>query len=156
MRWIKGDSKAKRKNLEKEDFEVLFNESITRFADCAADKADLSEFAKHGKLIIDHGTDDPLIPVDGTLDYYRRVRQTMGNDKTDEFFRLFIMPGDSHGNCRGKGGGMTASEGLKALINWVENGKAPQTVRTVKVNLKGTTLGTGEQNAYIEPYGNVK
>lgn len=148
MRWIKGNAKTKRKALEKEDFEKLFNESITRFADCAADKTDLSEFATKGKLIIDHGTDDPLIPVDGTLDYYRRVCEEMGKDTVDRFFKLFIMPGDSHGNCRGKGGGMTAGEGMTALINWVEQGEPPHTVRTTRVNLKGKTLKTGKQVVY--------
>ena len=151
LRWIKGLPKAKRKALEAEDFETLFEKSLQRFSDSAADRADLTEFAKHGKLMIDHGTDDPLIPVEGTLDYYRRVCQTLGREKTDAFFRLFIMPGDSHGNCRGKGGGMTASEGLTAIMKWAEQGKAPQTVRTVRVDLKGNTLGTGKQDVYMEP-----
>ena len=58
------------------------------------------------------------------------------------------MPGDSHGNCRGKGGGMTTAEGLKTLMNWVENGTEPKTVETVRVNMKGELLEKGTQNVY--------
>ncbi len=150
LRWVLKNPKAKKSEISQYSFEELFDKSLELYGDCAADNADLSEFAKHGKLIIDHGTDDPLIPVDGTIEYYRKIRETMGADETDKFFRLFVMPGDSHGNCRGKGGGMTASEGLKALINWVENGTEPETVNTIRVNMKGETLSKGQQTVWKE------
>lgn len=148
LRWGKHDPKAKRKALETESFETLFDDSVKRFGDSAADKTDLSAFASHGKLLIDHGTDDPLIPVEGTLDYYRKVVAAMGKDAVDVFLKLFIMPGDSHGNCRGNGGGMTASTGLKTLIDWVERGVEPKTVPVVRVDWKGNTLSTGERSVY--------
>ena len=72
----------------------------------------------------------------------------MGENVVDKFFKLFIMPGDSHGNCRGKGGGMTESEGMKKLIDWVENGTEPKTVETVRVNMKGELLARGRQDVY--------
>ena len=127
---------------------MLYDNSIRMFSDSAADKTDLSAFAVHGKLLIDHGTDDPLIPVEGTLDYYRRVCDEMGKDAVDRFFKLFIMPGDSHGNCRGKGGGMTAGEGMQALMRWVEQETPPKTVRTVRIDQKGNTLSTGIQEVF--------
>lgn len=148
LRWVKHDPKIKRKALEKESFETLFDESVKLFGDSAADKADLSAFASHGKLLIDHGTDDPLIPVEGTLDYYHKVVAAMGKDAVDAFLKLFLMPGDSHGNCRGKGGGMTASTGLKTLIDWVECGVEPETVPVVRVDWKGNTLSTGKRSVY--------
>ena len=148
LRWIRRDPKAKRKALEAEDFEMLYDNSIRMFSDSAADKADLSAFAVRGKLLIDHGTDDPLIPVEGTLDYYRYVCEEMGKETVDRFFKLFIIPGDSHGNCRGKGGGMTASEGMQALMCWVEQETPPKTVRTVRIDQKGNTLSTGIQEVF--------
>lgn len=148
LRWVVHDPKWKCKKMTKDEFEKLFDESVRLYGDSASDKADLSAFASHGKLMVDHGTDDPLIPVEGTLDYYRKVCQTMGQAEVDRFFKLFIMPGDSHGNCRGKGGGMTASEGFTALMNWVENGIAPEKVKTVRVNMKGQILSRSEQEVY--------
>ena len=43
---------------------------------------------------------------------------------------------------------MTAAEGLKALMNWVENGIEPKTVETVRVNMKGDLLANGKQDVY--------
>ena len=148
LRWVVHDPKWKCKKMTKDEFEKLFDESVRLYGDSASDKANISAFAAHGKLMVDHGTDDPLIPVEGTLDYYRKVCQTMGQSDVDRFFKLFIMPGDSHGNCRGKGGGMTASEGFTALMNWVENGIAPEKVKTVRVNMKGQLLSRSEQEVY--------
>ena len=148
LRWVNQNPKWKCDNITKDEYEQLFDESVRLFGDSASDNADLTEFAKHGKLLLDHGTDDPLIPVDGSIDYYKKVCSLMGKDKTEKFFKLFIMPGDSHGNCRGKGGGMTTAEGLKTLMNWVENGTEPKTVETVRVNMKGELLEKGTQNVY--------
>ena len=148
IRWIKRNTKWKCSNITKNEYEDILNESVRIFGDSASDKPNLSEFAKHGKLIVDHGTDDPLIPVDGSIDYYKKVCDYMGENVVDKFFKLFIMPGDSHGNCRGKGGGMTESEGMKKLIDWVENGTEPKTVETVRVNMKGELLARGRQEVY--------
>ena len=43
---------------------------------------------------------------------------------------------------------MTASTGLKTLIDWVERGVEPKTVPVVRVDLKGKTLSTGERSVY--------
>ena len=43
---------------------------------------------------------------------------------------------------------MTTAEGLKTLMNWVENGTEPKTVETVRVNMKGELLEKGTQNVY--------
>lgn len=86
--------------------------------------------------MIDHGLDDPLIPVDGTLDYYRRMRQIMGDTAVQDFCRLYIGSGDNHGNCIGNGPGISASDGMKAMIDWVEHGIAPERIRVVQLNRK--------------------
>ena len=94
--------------------------------------------------MIDHGLNDPLIPVDGTIDYYRRVIDVMGGKQTvDEFMKLYLTPGDGHGNCWYKGPGITESAGMSDLINWVENGEEPKEIQAVRVDKKtGETLET--------------
>ena len=108
-----------------------------------ADQANLSAFREHGgKLLIDHGTADPLIPVDGTLDYWQRVK-----DK-DAFLRLYVTPGDGHGDCRWHGPGLTESTGMRALMDWVERGSAPEALPTLRVNRKGEILERSSAETY--------
>lgn len=84
--------------------------------------------------MIDHGLDDPLIPVDGTLDYYDRMKVISGKENIDSFCRIYLGPGDNHGNCHGNGPGITESDGMHALIDWVERGKAPEALRAVQID----------------------
>ena len=68
---------------------------------------DLRDFKKRGgKLIVYHGWNDPGVMPQQTLDYYRQRRRVrrQGDRRrrrayTDEYLRLFMMPGVGH--CRG-------------------------------------------------------
>ena len=149
-RWITGDPKQTFNNITKDEFVRLFDRSATELAGVAADNADLRPFASAGgKLIIDHGIDDPLIPVDGTIDYYDRLCAAMGGRPAiGQFCRLYITPGDVHGNCSGHGPGLTERDGMIALIGWVEQGIAPQALRVVQVGRKGETICERTQEPY--------
>lgn len=141
-RWITLEQKRKFDCIDLPEFFSIFEKSVERFAMIAGDKADLKPFMlAGGKLIIDHGTEDPLIPVDGTLDYFSRMSEDSGGSAvTDSFVRLFITPGDGHGHCSAKGPGITESDGMTALISWVEKGIAPDTIRGVLTDRKGNTI----------------
>lgn len=150
-RWVTRDPKQDFRRITMEEFEQLFDRSTSLFADAAADKADLRPFARAGgKLIIDHGLDDPLIPVDGTIDYYDRMcRIHGGKECVDQFCRMYLAPGDGHGNCFGNGPGITVSDGMRALVDWVENGRAPGALRVVQVKrLGGKTICERVQMPY--------
>jgi hypothetical protein len=58
------------------------------------------------------------------------VRQTVGQAKTDESFRLFTMPGMGH--CYG-GAGCDVFDKLAEIDQWVETGKAPERIIASKV-----------------------
>ena len=74
-----------------------------------------------------HGWADQLIYPQGTIDYYTRVQQAMGGaKKTAEFVRFFMAPGVAH--CGG-GAGPAPTGQFEALVRWVEDGKAPETLR---------------------------
>ena len=136
-RWVTEQPKRKFEKITIPEFEALFKQSIEKFKDAGADQADLSVFQAHGgKLIVDHGLNDPLIPVDGTIDYYKNVVACMGKEKVDSFFRLYLVPGDGHGNCWNEQPGITESNGLKALMDWVENGIYPEEIEGVQVSRK--------------------
>jgi Tannase and feruloyl esterase len=100
------------------------------------DNPDLGLFRDHGgKAILWHGWADQLITADGTIDYYKRLQQEMGGaDKTSQFARFFLAPGVAH--CGG-GDGPAPYGQLDALLSWVENGKAPETLTAARRDQTG-------------------
>lgn len=107
-------------------YERLFDQSIEQFGSViGTDNPDLTAFRdRGGKTIVWHGWSDPLISAEGTVDYYKRVQQTMGGaEKTSQFMRLFMAPGVGH--C---GGGVAPTGTMEALVSWVEEGMAPETL----------------------------
>jgi Tannase and feruloyl esterase len=66
-----------------------------------------------------------LIYAQGTIDYFERVQQLLGADATATFMRLFMAPGVGH--CTG-GAGPQPSGQFEAVVAWVEEGKAPNTL----------------------------
>ncbi|MFD2329873.1 tannase/feruloyl esterase family alpha/beta hydrolase [Cohnella sp. GCM10020058] len=91
-----------------------------------------------GKILMYTGLSDPLVPYQDALHYYERVIEAQGGlAQTQDFFRLFLIPGMGHG---GGGPGLndigpgdvrsdqldSEHDLLDALVAWVENGKAPE------------------------------
>jgi len=84
--------------------------------------ADLRPFAAHGgKLILVHGTADNIIPTNSSVDYYNRLRSTMGADITASFARLYLIPGLGHGFGRFNAGFDT----IAVLDAWADKSIAP-------------------------------
>ena len=85
---------------------------------------DLRTFkARGGKMLMWHGWADGAISATSSIAYYEGVMKFMGGRKqTEDFFRLFLIPGVHHG---GGGPGLTDFDALRALENWVEKGEAP-------------------------------
>ncbi|KAF4550866.1 Tannase and feruloyl esterase-like protein 3 [Elsinoe fawcettii] len=112
---------------EEQYFEVL-RQSRNRYSSIiGTSDPDLSAFsAQGGKLISWHGLADQLIFPNGTREYYERVSDTLLN--VQDFFRYFEAPGVAH--CSG-GPGFQPTGQLEALVNWVENAIAPDTLLTV-------------------------
>jgi feruloyl esterase len=85
---------------------------------------DLSRFkARGGKIVSYYGWADPALnPLMG-VGYYESVRQRMGT--TDDFYRLFMVPGMYH--CGG-GVGPNTFDAFTPLVEWVEKGTAPASI----------------------------
>jgi len=91
---------------------------------------DLTRFLKKkdGKLILYHGWCDTSPSPDGSVEYFKSVVETTFGGNADEArkrIRLFMAPGMGH--CGG-GPGPNAWDKLAPLVEWVENGKAPDFV----------------------------
>jgi feruloyl esterase len=107
-----------------------------------ATDADLSRFAaRGGRLILYHGWADPGIQPLTTVDYYDRVRDTIGQKTAARSMRLFMVPGMLH--CAGGPGpnsfgqfaaGMGDPNTMigAALQRWVEAGIAPERIIATK------------------------
>jgi hypothetical protein len=78
------------------------------------------------KLIVYTGGADPVFSANYHLKWYRRlVAENDGLERTRQFARLFVVPGMNH--C---GGGPSTSQfdAFASLVDWVENGKAPDSI----------------------------
>jgi len=121
-------------------YEQLFDQTLEQYsAVLATDNPDLTAFrARGGKIVLWHGQSDQLIYPGGTIDYYKRVQQAMGGPaKTAEFVRLFLAPGVAH--CGG-GTGPAPSGQFEAMVKWVEEGHAPDTLDAVRRDQSGTVV----------------
>jgi feruloyl esterase len=113
-------------------YEQYFDQSVEEFsAVIATDNPDLAAFRDHGgRIVLWHGLADPLIYPEGTIDYYERVEKQMGGaENTAKFARLFLAPGVGH--CGG-GPAPQQQDAFDAVVRWVEEGKAPEILNTVR------------------------
>ena len=84
---------------------------------------DLTRFKqRNGKLLMYFGWADPALNAQMGVDYYESAMARMGTSTT-AFFRLFMVPGMFH--CAG-GIGCSSFDKLTPLMQWVEQGVAPE------------------------------
>ena len=94
-----------------------------------ATNPDLSKFKKKGgKLLMYHGWADSIVNPFYTIEYYESVVKKMGGlEETQDFFRLFMVPGMDHCSIL-PGKGPDQFDFLTALENWVETDQAPDKI----------------------------
>ena len=95
-----------------------------------------------GKMLVFHGTGDSVFSSDDTIDWYTN---DFGSDTNHG--RVFLVPGMNH--C-GAGPATDQFDGLNALINWVENGVAPDSV-VASVRAENTELPDGASTTRTRP-----
>lgn len=89
---------------------------------------DLGSYAQGGsKIMFYHGVSDPWFSINDTLDYYQRMLATTEPKLPDnDFARFYVVPGMGH--CAGGTAALDSFDLLEPLIDWVENGVAPEEV----------------------------
>jgi feruloyl esterase len=108
-----------------EDFATLVDADARYAPHINATDPDLTAFNElGGKLILWHGWADQNIAPQNSINYYNNVAAVVGDEAaTQEFLRLFMVPGMGH--CQG-GPGPGNFDALAALEQWVEEGVAPE------------------------------
>jgi feruloyl esterase len=118
-------------DYRKFDFDEDVARTLKASAALNALDPDLKKFAaRGGRLIQYHGWNDPQIAPEFSVDYYRSVLATMGEQDTQRFYRLFMVPGMAH--CGG-GEGTSSFNMIPALEEWVEHKNAPDRVTAARV-----------------------
>ncbi|KAF2185902.1 ferulic acid esterase [Zopfia rhizophila CBS 207.26] len=122
----------------------------------------LAPFRDRGaKMMIYHGGADQQITGFNTERFYHRLSSSMDhtNEQLDDFLRFFRIPGMGH--CSGGLGawqfGQTGAAGvefepgmnvLAAVVDWVENGKAPEMILGTKFVNDTVDMGVDYQRSH--------
>ena len=114
-----------------------------------ATNPDIQPFlSRGGKLIQYHGWSDPQIAPGFSVTYYQKVLAKLGGSaNVTPSYRLFMVPGMAH--CGG-GDGTAQFDMLTALEQWVEAGKAPDSIPAARVR-----NGSTERTRPLCPYPQV-
>jgi hypothetical protein len=145
--WVYFDPSWDPAVLDYDNFLQFFKDNVANVGPImASDDPDLSAFRdRGGKLVMWHGLADQLIVPEGSIDYYDAVTQKLGGGykRTQQFARLFMAPGVGH--CGG-GNGPQPQGLFDAVVDWVENGAAPDAILASKPS------GGGNQTRPLCPY----
>ena len=113
-----------------DDETQLATREVAPFSDIIS--TDLQKARQRGaKILMWHGGADQLIPWRQSVHYYRQTAERFGGFKqVQSWFRFFLAPGVTH--CGG-GVGPQPQALFDTMVNWVENGVAPDTISALNV-----------------------
>jgi hypothetical protein len=87
----------------------------------------LSSFVgRGGKLLFFHGVSDPWFSALDTVQYYEKLAADNAPVPTEDWSRLFLVPGMGH--CNGGEQTLDRFNMLEAIANWVEKKQAPERI----------------------------
>ena len=105
-------------------------------------------FGHGGKILMYHGWTDQHIAPRNSITYYTSVANALGGaTKVTDSMRLFMVPGMNH--CAG-GDGTDSFDGLTALEQWAEQGKAPD-----QIIASHSTNGVVDRTRPLCPYPQI-
>lgn len=110
----------------------------------SASNPDLRAFqSAGGKLILYQGWSDPMVVPLNSVDYYESVERTIGGRAaTQQFLRLFMVPGMDH--CTG-GEGAFAIDYIEYLEAWVERNRPPDVLQAAHLSGENTSAAIGRR-----------
>ncbi len=124
---VAGQNYATSMDVDKEAANAAAN-AANRVGDTAHWVSLNSFFQRGGKMIFFHGVSDPWFSAQDTVGYYQRMTAANGGMEKvrAESSRIFLVPGMGH--CGGGPATLDQFDLLTKLVDWVEDGKAPESV----------------------------
>ena len=93
-------------------------------------------FGRGGKILFYHGLSDPWFSPEDTVGYYGRLAEASGGlESAQASSRLYLVPGMGH--CQGGSATLDQFDMLSAVVDWVENHKAPDAVIATGASMPG-------------------
>ena len=124
--WNEHDLNFDWRGVSADEYAEVAQAGSRNIADVTDTFGDLDTFRRSGgKLLTLVGMNDQLIMPRGVLHYYREMAARYGRhddpdfERLQKFYRLFRVPGAGH--CG-------VPNALATLVNWVENGVAPESI----------------------------
>jgi len=124
--WNTHDRNFDWRGVSADEYAEVAQAGSRNIADVTDTFGDLDTFRRSGgKLLTLVGMNDQLIMPRGVLHYYREMAARYGRhddpdfERLQKFYRLFRVPGAGH--CG-------VPNALATLVNWVENGVAPESI----------------------------
>jgi hypothetical protein len=149
--WDEHDRNFDWREVSADEYPQVAQDGSRNIADVTDTFGNLDTFrASGGKLLTFVGANDQLIMPRGVIHYYRQMATRYSNhDQPDfkrlqDFFRLFRAPGVAH--CGGGANAPQPQNLFGALVDWVENGVAPDQI------LGQTTVSGAPRTRPICPY----
>ena len=143
FQWNEHDLAFDWRTVTADEYAQVAQGGSRNIADVTDTFGNLDSFRRHGgKLLTFVGANDQLIPPRGVVNYYRLMASRYGEhgnpdfERLQKFYRLFRGPGVAH--CAG-GVGPQPQNLLGALVDWVENGVAPEQVLAQTTTVSGVT-----------------
>jgi hypothetical protein len=150
FQWNEHDRGFDWRTVTADEYSEIARDGSRNVADVTDTFRHLDSFKQHGgKLLTFVGANDQLIMPRGVIHYYRQMASRYGThgepdfDRLRRFYRLFRAPGVAH--CAG-GAGPQPQDLFGALVDWVENGAAPERI------LGRTTIGGVPRTRPLCPY----
>lgn len=119
-------------NLDMDAADAAINNTTSEFPESSMQFMALNgetEYAtlrdRGAKMIVLHGTSDPVFSVQNTINWYQAVDEANTGTATD-FAKLYLMPGMNH--CGGGPATDQVNTILDDIVAWVEQGEAPEAI----------------------------
>ncbi len=104
-----------------------------------------------GKLVFAHGVSDPWFSAQESVRYYEELGRDNAEVPLREWSRLFLVPGMGH--CGGGARTLDRFDLLSAVVDWVENDRAPERVIATGASAPGESRPLCPHPAYAKYSG---
>ena len=138
FRWMKRDPAWDFTTCTYHEYEQMYLTHKKEFEKYSCYEPDLRKMAAFNtKLILTHGTGDHIVPNQLSREYYKNACHYFISEKEmNRYFRAFFPRYGGHALFDWDGPNVTNASGYRALMDWAEEEKAPESLNTLKYDFE--------------------